>query len=235
LRVLDWMLRLMPVLPEDAALRADLAALGVGGGPGGPGGPTLDAVLGDPAKAEEVQAGLVDGLGDLQRRMAAVRSSAELFGSREFFAGDAASRAAGAYLGILGNAAEEFLGVGYLADADGRAFDGHTAYRVTFPPGGLPPVDAFWSITVYDADKHLYANELDRYALGSRQVAGLPRDEDGGVTLVVQHARPAPEWVSRWLPCPEAPFGLTFRTYLPQEPIRTGAWTAPPVRPSTPA
>jgi hypothetical protein len=51
---------------------------------------------------------------------------------------------------------------------------------------------------------------------------------------VVQHPRPAPEWVSRWLPCPDGPFGLTFRTYLPREEIRTGAWTAAPARPSPP-
>lgn len=110
LRVLAWMLRLMPVLPEDAGLRAELAQIGVGADGHDP---SLDAVLADPSAAATLTSGLADGLGDLRRRMGAVRSSAELFGSRDFFAGDNLSRAAGAYLGILGNAAEEYLSVGY--------------------------------------------------------------------------------------------------------------------------
>ena len=114
-------------------------------------------------------------------------------------------RATGAFLGILGNAAEEYLGVGYQADADGGAFDGARArYTITFPPGGLPPVDAFWSITVYDADRFLYANELGRYVLGSRQLGAMARDPDGGVTIDVAHARPARGPASR-TGCPVRP------------------------------
>jgi hypothetical protein len=80
------------------------------------------------------------------------------------------TRAAGAYLGILGNSAQEFLGVGYRADENGRPFDGAHDYAITFAADALPPVAAFWSITVYDAAGHLYANDLHRYGLGSRQV-----------------------------------------------------------------
>jgi hypothetical protein len=57
----------------------------------------------------------------------------------------------------------------------------------------------------------------------------LQHDSDGGITLHVQHDSPGAARESNWLPCPATPFGLTFRTYLPQEPIRTGRWTAPPV------
>ena len=87
-------------------------------------------------------------------------------------------------------------------------------------------MDAFWSITVYDADRFLYANELGRYVLGSRQLAGMARDRDGGITIDVAHARPAEDRVTDWLPCPAGPFVLTFRTYLPGAPIRDGSWTA---------
>ena len=156
-----------------------------------------------------------------------VRAAADL----RFFAGDHLARATGAFLGILGNAAEEYLGVGYQADADGRPFDGARRYTITFAPGGLPPVSAFWSITVYDADKHLYANEIDRYVIGSRLIARMNLDPGGGVTIDVQHEAPAPRRVANWLPCPPGRFGLTFRTYLPGEAIRSGRWTAPPVKP----
>lgn len=222
LTVLDWMLQRMPVLPEHAAIRQQLAEIGVGAA-------GLDAVLQDPAAAVELVAGLTQGRDDVLARTATVRSSAELFGSRELLGTDDASRAAGAYLGILGNAAEEFLGVGYRADASGRPFDGGVRYTITFTPSGLPPVGAFWSITVYDEAQLLYANELDRYSISSRMLPGLRRDDDGSITVQVQHERP--DDATNWLPCPAGPFGLTFRTYLPGQEIRDGSWTAPPVQP----
>ena len=168
---------------------------------------------------------------EILERSKRVRSSGENFGSREYFAGDHLARATGAFLGILGNAGEEYLGVGYQADAHGRPFDGARRYTITFAPGGLPPVSAFWSITVYDADKHLYANEIDRYVISSRHIAQMNPDSDGGVTIDLQHEAPAPGRVANWLPCPPGPFGLTFRTYFPAESIRSGAWTPPPVEP----
>jgi len=64
----------------------------------------------------------------------------------------------------------ELVGVGYRADENGRPFDGAHDYAITFAADALPPVAAFWSITVYDAAGHLYANDLHRYGLGSRQV-----------------------------------------------------------------
>lgn len=218
--VLAWMLQHMPPLEEDRGVRARLAAAGVR--PGEPFTP--------PADADAVLAGMRAGLGDVLARSRTVRSSGELFGSREHFGGDHLTRACGAFLGILGNAEEEYLGVGYQADADGAPFDGRRRYAITFAPGGLPPVDAFWSITVYTADKLLYANRLDRYVIGSRALEGLVREPDGALTIEVRHDPPEPGREPNWLPCPEGPFGLTFRTYLPGAAIRSGAWTAPPVR-----
>jgi hypothetical protein len=220
--VLDWMLALMPALPEDRDLRDRMAHIGVRPGA------RLDLQA---ASAAAALAGMRAGMHEILERSKRVRSSGEIFGSRQLFAGDHLARATGAFLGILGNAAEEYLGVGYQADARGRPFDGARRYTITFAPGGLPPVSAFWSITVYDADKHLYANEIDRYVISSRHIARMQPDPDGGVTIDVQHGAPAPGRVANWLPCPPGPFGLTFRTYLPGESIRSGAWIPPPVEP----
>ena len=209
LRVLGWMLRLMPVLPDEVDVRARIAR--------------VIAERDDTA----IVAGLKEGLADVLARTKTVRSSAEIFGSRDFLGHDYVSRAAGAFLGILGNAAEEYLGVGYQADAQGHPFDGSHRYVIRFAPGQLPPVEAFWSITVYDAERLLYANEIDRYVIGSRQIASVPAEADGSILIRVQHERPAS--TAGWLPCPAGPFSLAFRTYLPGPAIRTGEWTAPPV------
>jgi hypothetical protein len=211
--VLEWMLRFMPELPEDAAVRAQIAGLGAGR-------------AGDqPA----IMQGMQQALGTMGERAKTVRSSAELFGSREYLGTDYLVRATGAMLGIFGNSAEEFLGVGYQTDSTGQAFDGTHRYRIRFAPGSEPPVGAFWSITVYNAERLLYPNAIGRYVIRSRDVAGLNRDPDGGFTLLVQHDDPGEALRANWLPIPDGPLGLTFRTYLPGEAVRNGTWRAPPV------
>ncbi|HVN43600.1 MAG TPA: DUF1254 domain-containing protein [Steroidobacteraceae bacterium] len=219
---LNWMLTFMPALPEEAAMRRDFASIGIGPG---------HAFAPDDALRDAVVEGMGAALGQMRERARRVRSSAELFGSREFLRDDYLTRAVGALFGILGNAAEEFLGVGWQADAGGQPFDGRRRYRIRFAPGQLPPVDAFWSITVYTQERLLYANPLKRYVINSPMLPSLLRDEDGGITLHVQHDSPGPGRESNWLPAPATPFGLTLRTYLPREEIRSGRWVAPPVEP----
>lgn len=99
--MLDWMLRLMPVLPEHVELRSQLATIGVGGGDPA----NLQQVLADPTAVAALEAGMAAGLADVLARPVRCCSSAEIFGSRELLGDDDPSRAAGAYLGILGNAA----------------------------------------------------------------------------------------------------------------------------------
>jgi hypothetical protein len=217
--VLAWMQRFMPLGDDEAALRERLARLGLAG----------DGRFVPPAGSEAaIAAGMRDGLQAIQARAATVRSSAELFGTRERLGNDHLVRATGAMLGILGNAEEEYLGVGWPADAEGRPFDGTHRYRVRFAPGALPPVGAFWSITVYDGRRLLYANPIDRQVINSTMLDRLARDPDGGITLWIQHARPE-AGDTNWLPVPAAPFVLTFRTYQPGQAIRDGRWRAPPV------
>jgi hypothetical protein len=225
--VLAWMLAFMPPIPGDEAAWTALRELGI------------EAVRpldpGDATRRGAILAGMGQGLAAMAAFASAVTSSGQIFGSREFFAGDDTPRAVGAMLGILGNAAEEYLGIGWQADELGRPFTGERSYTIRFgPPQGLPPVDAFWSITLYDAERFLYANPVNRYVINSRGLAALVRDADGGVTIHVRHEAPAPARLPNWLPCPAGPFGLTFRTYLPRAEIRSGEWTAPPVRPDQP-
>ena len=220
--VLNWMLAFMPPLPDEVAMRRKFRSIGVQ--PGQPFAPSR-------TQLSAITAGMQQGLQTMRERAARVRSSAELFGSREFLGNDYLTRAVGAMLGILGNAAEEYLGVGWQADARGQPFDGSRRYRIRFAPGQLPPVEAFWSITVYTQQRLLYANPLNRYVINSPMLPTLQRDADGGLTIHVQHDSPGAERESNWLPCPSGPFVLTLRTYLPQEAIRSGRWTAPPVEP----
>jgi len=210
--VMRWMQAFMPTLPEDADLRETFGALA-------------------DSDAAAISAGMTEGLARMAARARTVQSSGEIFGSREHFGGDHLSRAVGAMLGILGNAEEEYLGVGYHGDATGARFDGRQRYTITFGPDGLPPVDAFWSITVYDADSFLYANALERYTLGSRGLPGMRRSDDGSITLHLSTDSPGADLEANWLPVPPTPFTLAFRTYLPREEIRDGRWTAPPVIP----
>ena len=219
-RVLNWMLGFMPPLPGEESLRARFASISIG--------PGL-AFNPDPETEAAIVEGMREGLGMMEARAGQVRSSAELFGSREFLGTDYLTLAVAAMIGIYGNAAEEFLGVGYPADADGHAFDGKYRYTITFDKNGLPDVGAFWSITAYAADRFLYANPIGRYSINSTMVSGLVKNAGGGFTLYVQHERPPPDKEANWLPVPAGPFILTFRTYLPGKDIRSGAWKAPPV------
>lgn len=218
--IMNWMLRYSPVLPEDKKVRERFARIGICGG--------CDYAPDDVSKAAIVR-GMQMGMASMGERAKSVRSSAEIFGSRDYLKDDYLIRAVGAMLGIYGNAAEEYLGVGWPADSEGRTFDGNFKYRVKFVKDGLPPVAAFWSATVYGADRLLYANEIDRYVVNSSMVPRLTRDADGGITLYIQHDNPGEEKSANWIPVPKGPFTLTLRTYLPREGIRAGKWVAPPV------
>jgi hypothetical protein len=114
-----------------------------------------------------------------------------------------------------------------LSGAGGRR------YVVRFAPGQLPPVDAFWSLTVYSGAGYLVGNPIDRYSLGSKD--DLKRDADGGVTLQLASSNPHgadSDEISNWLPIPDGEFSVQFRAYAPTESIRLGGdgWHVPPVQ-----
>jgi hypothetical protein len=151
-----------------------------------------------------------------------------LSGSMGVYGNDYLSRAAVALIGLGANPPEEAIYPLLLADADGAPLTGDDTYVVHFEADALPPVDAFWSITMYDAEGYQAANELDRFAIGDRDP--LVFNPDGSLDIVIQHDDPGPERVSNWLPAPSGPLGVTMRLYAPRPEVLDGRWVPPPVR-----
>jgi hypothetical protein len=112
------------------------------------------------------------------------------------------------------------------SDGAGHALSGVHDYLMHFPPGGLPPNHAFWSLTMGDARNHFVANPINRYSVSDR--TGLAQNPDGSVDIYIQKAAPAGH-ESNWLPAPSEDFILWLRVYIPGEAILQGKYTVPPV------
>jgi hypothetical protein len=133
-------------------------------------------------------------------------------------------------LGIYGNSKEEAMYPMYTADADKQKMDGSHRYTIRFAPGQLPPVNAFWSLTMYEMPQSLLvANPINRYLINSPMLSQLEKDADGGITLYIQNASPGKDKEANWLPTPKGPFVMAMRLYWPKEDALTGKWTAPPL------
>ena len=114
-------------------------------------------------------------------------------------------------------------------DGDGKPFNGANKYTLHFTKAEIPPVNAFWSLTMYDDDAYLVANPINRYALGDR--SHLKFDADGGLTLYIQSDSPGKDKESNWLPAPkDAGFKLALRLYAPKKEVADGTWAPPPVK-----
>jgi hypothetical protein len=116
-------------------------------------------------------------------------------------------------------------------DADGKPYDGANRYTMTFPKGEMPPVNGFWSVTMYNADYFFVANPLNRYTLSQRNK--LKENDDGSVSLYIQNESPGKEQESNWLPAPKDRFVLELRLYWPKETppsILDGTWKPPGVQ-----
>ncbi|MBV8272561.1 MAG: DUF1254 domain-containing protein [Cupriavidus sp.] len=111
-------------------------------------------------------------------------------------------------------------------DADGERLDGRHAYALRFPPGMLPPADAFWSVSLYGEDRYFTANDMGRYAVGDR-TPGLYVEPDGTLVIPIGHARPPQD--ANWLPAPAGHFYLILRLYHPSDAFRAGQYTIPAV------
>lgn len=192
----------------------------VPGTPAGGGGPEDRALLDEGAAAGAQR------IADERDRRAADAGtwSADLGVGR--YGDDIDLRAFVARVGWGANTAEEAVYPLARTDADGIPFDGAHTYRIAFPPGGLPPVDAFWSLSVYGSDMFFVPHPSGRYAIGDR-TPDLVTGDDGSLELVLSHTDPGPG--VNWLPVPDGPFVLMLRLYLPRSSVVDGTYDYPEV------
>lgn len=225
--VLNFALNFCPTVPSETELMARFAKIGVGAGQ------SMDASKLSPEMKAAMEQGMADAWADLENLREQVNSgkvtSGDLFGTREFLKNNYLYRMAGAVLGIYGNTKQEAMYPVYSIDADGQKLDGAKGrYTLRFAPGELPPVSAFWSLTLYKMPSSLLvANPLNRYLLNSPMLPQFTKDADGGITLYIQNESPGKDKEANWLPAPEGAFMMVLRLYWPKAEATEGKWTQP--------
>lgn len=220
-----FLLQFAPPYPGDEAQRENLAKLSIRERAAWPGtdlSPDTVAVMKEVAVAAEKE---------IRDEAARLTDSSKIFGTPEFMKGRFMVRAAAAQGGIYGNSVQEALYIIYAFDAQKAPLTGKTGrYTLTFTPETLPPVDAFWSLTMYDRPKQfLVDNPIDRYLINSPMLAGLEKGDKGEIVLYLQHENPGPELESNWLPAPSETFYAVMRLYLPRAVALDGRWMPPPI------
>ncbi|TNV19388.1 DUF1254 domain-containing protein [Buttiauxella sp. B2] len=114
-------------------------------------------------------------------------------------------------------------------DKDGQRLKGDSNYTITFPKGKTPPVNGFWSLTMYDPQHFFEKNDIARYSVGTKNLKGMKYNEDGSLTIYIQHNSPGKDKEANWLPAPESEFEMTIRTYWPKPEVLNKSWTPPVV------
>jgi hypothetical protein len=137
-------------------------------------------------------------------------------------------RAIVAQVGLGANLPEDAIYPLNLGDEAGLPLDGAAKYTVSFEKDAAPPINAFWSITLYDPEGFQVANNLNRFAVSSWMP--FKANPDGSLTLYVQNESPGADKEANWLPAPKGPFNLTMRLYAPKLEALIGVWTPPPVK-----
>ena len=235
---LDFALQFAPAGENEKEIRAQLASIGVG--------PGKTFSFKDLPLEQKLEVGL--GMKEGEKKVDEAVANAgkaingwrvsSLFGDSAFFNGDWLKRAAGAKGGIYGNDAAEAMYPARRTDSDGQTLDGSQHnYTLTFPAGQLPPVNAFWSLTMYDGKSQLLIeNPINRYLINSPMLATMTTNADGSLTLYIQNKSPGADKESNWLPAPNDPIYLVLRLYWPKVeppsilPVGEGTWQPPDVK-----
>jgi hypothetical protein len=227
--ILNFILQFAPTDPSETELMARFAKIGVGAGK------TFDASTLSP----EIKTAIAQGMADAWADFADLKKTQidtgkvtmnVMFGTREYLNGNYLYRMAGAVLGIYANSKQEAMYPVYAVDAAGQKLDGANRYTLRFAPGQLPPVNAFWSLTMYELPASLLvANPINRYLINSPMLPQLVKDADGGLTLYVQNETPGKDKEPNWLPAPKGPFIAFLRLYWPKEAALDGSWKQPPM------
>jgi hypothetical protein len=226
--ILNFVLQFCPTHPSEKNLMARFAKISIGAGK------SFNANNLSPEMKTAIQQGMADAwqaMAQLQKRLDAGEvTSGDTFGTREYLKNNYLYRMAAVVVGIYGNSKQEAMYPLYLVDADRQKLNGDNRYTVRFAPGQLPPVNAFWSLTMYELPASLLsANPLNRYLLNSPMLPQFKRDADGGLTLLIQNESPGKDKETNWLPAPKGPFFMVMRLYWPKDEALKGKWTTPPL------
>jgi hypothetical protein len=224
---LAFLLQLTSVNPAEAALRKRFESIGIV-----PGKPFDTTSLSDARRTA-----LLNGMADGQKEIDAYRAtlggkSADLFGSRAFLKNNYLKRATGTQVGIGANSKDEALYPIYARDNEGKSLDGSNGrYLLRYADGKFPPVNAFWSLTMYALPSQLLVkNPINRYLVNAPMLPDLERDADGGLTIYIQNESPGPGKESNWLPAPKGPFMMAARYYWPKPELLDDKWKSPAVQ-----
>jgi hypothetical protein len=234
---LDFALQFGPPGPEEQEIRAKLASIGIG-----PGKKFAFKGLSLEHKAAVLLA-MKEGETKIDQFLASGVKNingwkvASAFGDRAFYNGNWLLRAAAAKAGIYGNDAAEAMYPMTKTLADGSELDGSKhKYTLTFAKDQYPPVNAFWSVTMYDGKTQLLIkNPINRYLINSPMLPSLKKNKDGSLTLYVQKDSPGKAKEANWLPAPDGPIYLVMRLYWPKTeppsilPPGEGTWQPPAV------
>lgn len=235
---LDAALKFVPVTPEDRAIRAKLTRIGIGPGK------TFEFKNLPPQHRAAAMLGMKTGDNKINQYLTSGTKPingwnvSSAFGDRAFYNGDWLKRASAAKAGIYGNDAVEATYPMTRVDVNGATLDGSKRnYTLTFAANQLPPVNAFWSVTMYDGNTQLLIqNPINRYLINSPMLPSLKRNADGSLTIYIQKDSPGQDRESNWLPAPNGPIYLVMRLYWPKTeapsvlPAGSGTWSPPGVR-----
>jgi hypothetical protein len=224
--IANFLLQFCPTHPSETTLMERFAKVGISAGK------SFDSTAFSP----EIQQALRDGIAESLKDLASMKQqvdekklvSGDMFGTREFLKNNYGYRMMAAVLGIFGNSKAEAMYPVYSVDANGKPLSGAANYVLRFAAGQLPPVNAFWSLTMYELPASLLTeNPINRYLVNSPMLPKMKKDKDGGYTIYVQHASPGKDKESNWLPAPAGPFFVVMRLYGPREDALSGKWTQP--------
>ncbi|MBY3533636.1 DUF1254 domain-containing protein [Rhizobium laguerreae] len=235
---LDVALQFVPETSRDKDIRAKLARIGIGPGK------TFEFKDLPLEHKAEMLVGMKQGDDKIDKWLATGNKPingwnvSSLLGDEAFFNGDWLMRSGAAKAGLYGNDAAEAMYPFTRTDASAKPLDGSKhKYTITFPPGQLPPVHSFWSVTMYDGkSQFLVKNPINRYLINSPMLPGMKKNEDGSLTLYVQKDSPGADKEANWLPAPDGTIYLVMRLYWPKTeapsilPAGKGTWQPPGVK-----
>ena len=226
--ILNFVLQFCPTDPTETELMERFAKIGIGAGK------NFDPSNLSPEMKTAFEQGIADAWAEFAGGVKLLDegkiTSGDVFGTRTYMKNNYLYRML-ATIGIWGNSKQEAMYPVYRVDADGQKLDGANVYRLRFAPGQLPPVNAFWSLTMYELPgSWLVANPINRYLINSPMLPELKKDADGGYTLYIQNKSPGKELESNWLPAPKGPFAMYMRLYWPKEAALDGSWKQPPLQ-----